>query len=169
METKFLIFLIFYCISVVNCQQCYVQGVIGGVILDSHTTSSYNECLEICKADTECSCFTYYQSVGDCIEYSLFSSLDNSCATCLSGEPVCDEENLCEIDGLCNGVPINSTITDSEEDCLAWCQEVPECEFYAYQGNDGNCALLESCSEIQPCSNCHSGQRTCSVSAQGRH
>ena len=163
-----LLILSFFWLTPVLCQQCYVLGSVEGIFHDAHVVTSYNECLNYCKNDTDCKCFTYYQDNNDCAEFTFCSALDISCTTCYSGEPECSEEIRCDIDGLCNGVLIELTITESEADCLARCKEVTDCEFYAYRGDDGNCALLEDCSDVFPCGECHSGEKDCSISIEGK-
>ena len=167
MNLKVVIFL-FYCLASAKSQQCHVQGKVNGVIKLAHVVTSYNECLNYCKADTACTCFTYYEDLGECVEFSEFNSLDTSCMTCISGETACPEFNNCNIDGFCGGTLIDIKIANSEADCLARCQADDNCAFYAYQGTDGSCALLEDCSNVTPCTDCHSGERTCSISSQGR-
>ena len=162
------VILSFYFITTAYCQKCHVQGEAEGLLYIGHIAPSYNDCLNLCKDDSFfCSCFTYYEELANCIEFSECFSLDSTCTTCLSGEQDCTEYYQCDIDGLCSGEIIDVSLEGSEADCLALCQSHPRCEFYGYQGQDGTCVLLEDCSNINPCTDCHSGQRSCSISSQG--
>ena len=61
MNQKF-VFVLFCFITITQCQQCNVQGEFEGIFTTSADAGSYNECLDICKDDLDCECFTYYQA-----------------------------------------------------------------------------------------------------------
>lgn len=168
MELKYIILLFFCCFLGINCQQCYLEGKVNGVIHDAHSATSYNDCLNFCKNDTACSWFTFYASENQCAQFSLFDSIDMSCTTCLSGERNCSNILQCDIDGFCNGVLVDLKSADSERDCLILCQDDPRCQYYAYHEDGGSCALLEDCIEVLPCDDCHSGEKSCSITSQGK-
>ena len=166
MDLRVTIFMSCYLVYA-NGQQCHIQGEVNGVLDFAHVVTSYNECLDYCKVDPACSCFTHYEDIGECVGFSEYLSLDNTCTTCLSGERDCAEYQDCDIDGFCRGTLVDITIADSEADCLVICQANVNCTYYAYQEQDGSCALLKDCNDVDPCTGCHSGERTCSISSPG--
>lgn len=149
-------------------QQCYLRGEIVGTFYDGHAVYSYNECLAYCNNSTYCLCFTYNEMRDECIEFSYCEGLDITCSSCYSGERNCPVELLCNIDGLCNGRLVDYGLVASETECSSQCELNAACEFYAYREDDGTCALLEDCSEIQFCPTCHSGQKGCSISSTSK-
>ena len=167
MDLKFVILLL-CCLASAHSQQCHVQGEVVGAINGVHDVTSYNECLNYCQANADCSCFTYYEDRRECQEFSEYNSLDISCSTCISGEPACPEYHNCNIDGLCIGTPVDEVIVDSEAACLSQCKANADCAYYAYQGTDDTCFLLADCSDVFPCTDCHSGERACSISSEGK-
>ena len=148
-------------------QRCHEQGQISGILYDLHATDSYNDCLTYCKNATECTCFTYNQANRECVEFSFYQTLDTSCSTCYSGEPDCGEYQLCDVDGLCQGLLVGYGSATSEADCLAQCQDEAACQFYSYREDDDSCALLETCDSTLDCATCHSGARDCTISSGG--
>ena len=166
---KAVIVLLLLChLSLVKSQQCYVRGEIQGVFIDGHVADSYNECLSNCNNDAACLYFTYNAMRRECIEFSIYQSLDTGCTNCYSGERDCPTILECNIDGLCSGVLVDYGVVSSENDCLNECKLNPSCQFYAYREDDGTCALLEDCLEITDCQTCHSGQKDCKLSSNGK-
>lgn len=167
MKPKILVY-IFSLTSAVTCQlQCHVEGEVDGTFYDVHAVTSYNECLAFCNADSFCDCFTYYKDINECAEFSVCQSLNATCTNCFSGQHNCTEFYDCDIDGLCNGDLVGISTADTEYDCLSQCEDNPACEYYAYRGDDGSCVLLKDCAVVNPCENCHSGQRDCTLSPLG--
>ena len=117
MDLKVAIFVI-CCLASANSQQCHVQGEVNGIVKVAQDVTSYNECLNYCKADPDCTCFTYYKDTQECREFSEYTSLDISCTTCISGEPACPEYYNCNIDGFCRGTP--DWLTDYFQSCSSW-------------------------------------------------
>ena len=158
---------IFSYLGFVKSQQCYVNGEVFGTFNNVHSSSSYNECLNYCQKESSCTCFTYYEDTKECVEFSNCFSLDETCSTCLSGEKECTQVSLCNVNGKCIGEQIGTITVDKETECLSQCKSTPTCEYYTYRTDNSSCELLKGCSVIEPCPNCHSGQKDCYPWNQG--
>ena len=87
-----------------HAQECHVPGSVNGIYHYSRNSTSYNNCLDLCKTDNDCQCFTYFGTNDDCVEFSDCISINPAaCTNCYSGFSDCPTYLECDIQGLCQG------------------------------------------------------------------
>ena len=69
--------------------QCWVQGQCLGQTLDLEIVDNEDVCLAKCKSKSQCSWFTFFKSVSECILFRTCPAIDDTCIDCLSGEKNC--------------------------------------------------------------------------------
>jgi hypothetical protein len=70
----------------------------------------------------------------------------------------------CFVVGECTGAPsVGFSIEDNVSDCLNYCKETGNCNYFTYSTEDDICFLMEDCDLISngECSSCVSGDVTC--------
>ena len=110
---------------------CHVQGDITGIVLKSEHVVDYNECLQNCKQDPNCSVFTYDDDFKDCAHFLNATFLDDSCTTCISGNRDCQlyQASNCQIEGRCIGELVSVMPKTSEGECLQSCKQDDSCKW----------------------------------------
>ena len=167
----YIVFAVIACIfgTTIRAQECYVPGELNGIYHYSQNATSYNACLDLCKADTECKYFTFNGGTNVCIEYILYTSIDSAtCSICFSGERNCSAIQECNIQGLCQGTYITTLTELSLPQCQETCKNENRCRYFAYNGPYEECTLLESCIDRFNCTGCVSGQKDCPIIGQGK-
>ena len=145
---------------------CYEQGeCIGGNIVDFQPgDSNYNNCLDVCLANTKCNYFTYSHDALACITFDSCPTFEtNACIDCHSGERNCSHYRQCGERGACvDGGFVGIDATENENGCIASCHNTNGCLYYTYYADTNNCLLLSSCTHFDPtCADCVSGEVTC--------
>ena len=152
--------------------QCFVSGrCTQSVSVGIDFTDSTEDCLNQCKANSECAWFSFDPSMKSCILLSECNTLDTSnygmgCSRCISGEKDCEAENngKCWIPGRCKGVMIGLEKTCSQKDCLGACQANANCNFFTYDARTQFCEMLSSCTSVDnSCLTCVVGEDQCSI------
>jgi len=65
------------------------------------------------------------------------------------GEVQQDEtKNVCSVIGICKGLLTGSYIKPSKEECLSFCNEADNCEWFSFNQNQSFCLHFNSCPEI---------------------
>lgn len=83
---------------------------------------------------------------------------NGTCTDCISGDAVCS----CFTVGLCQGFFIGSEITSDIGQCLQECKAMDKCKWISFKGEDGECVLLEDCSNLDASkTEFLSGQKDC--------
>ena len=143
--------------------------------------------MRYCKDITGCTDFTFEPEFGLCIAYD--SCPDTSvefCQDCVSGNLLkctnCFDAGefyfskiIVQVQvrtaillGLCLGPTLSATVTNNAQECLALCQQRPNCEWYTFFEHDGGCFLTTDCDFIdETCSpDCWHGKRGCEKSGK---
>jgi len=91
--------------------QCFVSGeYINSQFIDITISQNENQCLSVCKENSNCSCFTYLPSSASCIIFYTCGEIDaTNCSECISGERECTvPEPICFVQGVCHGDVIHT-------------------------------------------------------------
>merc|ERR1712062_136649 len=139
MEAKILLILIFASYVKADIENCNAIGECQNAQI-SHlfTASSQLQCLEICKAKTDCTWYSFHYDEDEfnCVLYSTCESIvdhdDTNFWGCVSGRKNCPTD-FCGVEGF----------------CLA-CKDEPRCKYYSFSPEiDYNCYLFEDCPSIE--------------------
>ena len=52
----------------------------------------------------------------------------------------------CDVPGVCQGTLIGTSLTESEQECIHFCQSTGDCAWYTYNPDDSDCLAFSSCS-----------------------
>ena len=118
-----------------------------------------------------CYQFTHYGDSGACFAWDICTSFSTaSCSDCISGDSTC-ASYICSEPGLCNGVQIDFTNENSEDDCLTTCTLTSGCNWYSFDASNGFCLLSETCRDVEQCSTdtCTYGQRECAGNQESKY
>jgi hypothetical protein len=149
--------------------QCNLDGLCLGNYLDETIAEDKVACINFCR--TTPGCFWYSLDIrslpGLCLALEDCPTLDNSMTKpgplFTSGNKDCSKYT-CNEPGKCHGKVIDADIDREDANrCLRHCQYNPDCLWFTYHPQDQACILLADCSEgdLEPCSDCLSGQRQC--------
>ncbi len=72
--------------------QCWVQGRCQGVLIDEVPVLTGNDCMDLCKADSNCLWFTYNSLDNACTLLQDCQQLDPACGSCLTGQRQCSAQ-----------------------------------------------------------------------------
>ncbi len=74
------------------------------------------------------------------------------------GEPTCFQAGECT-----QSLFVGSWTPDDAQGCLTECQNEPECRYFTYYDNRGECTGFLNCEVFSEdsCTECYSGQQTC--------
>jgi hypothetical protein len=144
---------------------CYMPGQCAGIVVGFPSTDTYNDCLDVCKNNTNCKFFTHYLDTAECLEFYDCPSVDTACENCFSGQVECLPTGPeCDVVGFCNGHLVATDTAETADDCLLFCQATEGCAWFSYSPDTGNCVLTEDCLFVDDsCSACVSGERDCHV------
>lgn len=144
-----LTFSLFFILSPLCCsaqsQYCNIPGEWGdgSSIWNLGTNvTSYFQCFSLCQSDTNCDYFTHYGNSDQCLLFTAVTVIDNACTNCYSGERTCP---LCGVPGFCQGPEAGLAITDTEDDCLKFCNTESDCQWYTFIPSTGSCILTRNC------------------------
>jgi hypothetical protein len=70
---------------------CFIEGQCQGIVDIIKTSTSAEECLQLCDSTFGCRWFTFFSTASECILLKSCSTVDESCEACLSGERRCVE------------------------------------------------------------------------------
>ena len=160
MEAKLLLILIFASYVKADIENCNTFGECQNAQI-SHlfTASSQLQCLEICKAKTDCKWYSFHYGEDEfnCVLYSTCESVvdhdyDYSWG-CVSGRKNCPTD-FCGVEGFCLGTLIRSFPTKgaafARHACHSACKDEPRCKYYSFSPEiDYNCYLFEDCPSIE--------------------
>ncbi len=140
---------------------CFVQGQCQeSIFLDQDLADDAYQCLSFCQATEDCSYFTYFTDTTACVAFLDCNTFDQSCDNCVSGQVDC-EALQCFVEGECQGSYLDTDLVEDAEDCLEWCTETPDCQWFTYDSDDDHCVLTTNCVEIAECDSCVTGQVEC--------
>jgi hypothetical protein len=125
---------------------CHYSGFCEGVTIGLEPSSSYNDCLASCQANSYCTWFTHFGTMKECVLYNDCPVMDSACENCYSGNVDCPpEEPICDDPGLCDGHFAGIAIVESETECTILCKDTERCEWFSYLNDTNECLLTEDC------------------------
>lgn len=67
----------------------------------------------------------------------------------------------------CLGSSLGADSADNANQCLADCQAIPECNWWAFDEATKFCTLTPDCDVVEACDTCVFGERTCEEGPEG--
>ena len=99
---KLLGVLFIYFVTLVSAQNCRISGeCVDSDVVTEFYTDSAKECLRACKNTTNCTWYTFVNSVDFCFLFTECNEIRyDTCFDCISGEVTCPDTD-CDLTGIC--------------------------------------------------------------------
>ncbi len=152
----------FYDILVYGQDICNVQGeCLDSYQIDHSITDTYLNCQKDCQSTTNCNYFTFYEPDNFCKLLYNCTNIDlMECPECYTGQKDCPEY-VCSQPGECEGNFVDDTFLNTEQECLEYCFNDPECQWYSFDTIVGYCLLTSNCNPRNTSTPQVYGQREC--------
>ena len=71
------------------------------------------------------------------------------------------QSQQCGLIGQCQGNTLLPGFFSSKSDCIQFCKDTTDCEWYSYDFQDNFCLTLTNCTSLDDCATCVSGEVSC--------